>query len=78
MKFEICDELVARGQSGIDFFMTLLTDELPIMRLTGAINVRTIAPERAMPVLEELVGNGNLGSIEVDARSALYDLYKLR
>ena len=46
------------------------------MRLTGAMNARLFEHDRSLAVLEEIVHGEYPGSIGVDARTALHEMYK--
>jgi hypothetical protein len=51
----LIDELVGLGASGRDKMEALMSHELPLARASAAATVMRWAPERAVPVLEDLL-----------------------
>jgi hypothetical protein len=68
---EIFEEIESRGESSRPYYLGLLKSDVPVLRLTGALNARDYAPELAVPVLEELNHGKWGGTIRMNASMTL-------
>jgi hypothetical protein len=71
---DVFKEIETRGEASRPYYLALLTNNLPVLRLIGALNARDYAPELAVPVLEELKSGVYGGTVGMNAGTTLNDM----
>jgi hypothetical protein len=71
---EIFDEIKSRGDEAVQRYIPFLQASHPAVRLSAALALRDVAPKLIAPVLEELVVGHYRGTVEFEARTALWEM----